>query len=63
MHLAMDANFRLKQKERGVADDPELGPGWAYFVEDKSYKAELEKHTEVIEVCGTVEACTIINCN
>lgn len=49
MSLAIDANFRLKLKERGVTD-PELGPGWAYFVNDKKYKAEIIKHPQPIEV-------------
>lgn len=50
MHLAVDANFRLKRKEKGVHDDPELGPGWAYFVEDSEYKQEVAKHTDEIQV-------------
>ena len=49
MNLAMDANFRLKLKERGVTD-PEFGPGWAYFVNDEVYKAEIIKHPQPIEV-------------
>lgn len=53
MTLAIDANFRLKRKERGVKDDPELGPGWAYFVEDSSYKAELDGYREETEVGAT----------
>ena len=28
----LDANFRLKLKDRGFKD-MELAPGWAYFVE------------------------------
>ncbi|KAH8106476.1 hypothetical protein DFH11DRAFT_1691850 [Phellopilus nigrolimitatus] len=46
--LAIDANFRLKMKDRG-AKDLELGPGWAYFVEDKAYKEEVVKHPAKIE--------------
>lgn len=49
MSLAIDANFRLKLKERGVSD-PEFGPGWAYFVNDEHYKAEIVKHPQPIEV-------------
>ena len=51
LYLAQDANFRLKLKDRGVKGDGELGPGWACFVHDKNYKAELPKHTDVVEVC------------
>lgn len=49
MSLAVDANFRLKLKDRGVVD-PELGPGWSYFVNDEKYKAEIIKHPQPIEV-------------
>ena len=51
MHLAVDANFRLKLKDRGV-NDPEFGPGWAYFVHDESYKAEIKNHKQPNEVCS-----------
>ena len=50
LHLALDANFRLKLKDRGLVD-PEFGPGWAYFVNEEKYKEEIAKHTDVIEVC------------
>ena len=55
----MDANFRLKRKERGVKEDPELGPGWAYFVDGEAYMAEIGLHEEEIEVSvnGKVHAC------
>ncbi|TDL16540.1 hypothetical protein BD410DRAFT_816721 [Rickenella mellea] len=39
--LAVDANFRLKLKDRGIKD-PELGSGWAYFVETKKYQEVLD---------------------
>lgn len=35
--LAMDANFRLKSKLRGLVSDPSLSPGWAYFVDNVPY--------------------------
>lgn len=35
--LAMDANFWLKSKLRGLISDPILGPGWAYFVDHLPY--------------------------
>lgn len=35
-------------------DDPELGPGWAYFVDEKDYLEQIAKHTDTIEV-GIVE--------
>lgn len=36
----MDANFKLKQKERGFADPP-LSNGLAYMISDPSLKAHL----------------------
>lgn len=40
--MAIDANFRLKLKARGV-NDPELGSGWAYFVEQLDYAEHVKK--------------------
>ena len=34
--IAVDANFRLKSKNREIKD-PELGSGWSYFVENVAY--------------------------
>ena len=34
--VAVDANFRLKSKNRQIKD-PELGSGWSYFVENTAY--------------------------
>jgi len=34
--IAVDANFRLKSKNRKIRD-PELGSGWSYFVENSKY--------------------------
>ncbi len=48
--LAIDTNFRLKCKERGVKDDPELGGAWGQFVDGEMYEAELGKHHGDIEV-------------
>ena len=40
LFIAMDANFRLKQKTRRIKD-PELGPGLAYFMNTKRFDAHL----------------------
>ena len=40
--MALDANFRLKLKDRGI-DDPEVGPGWAYFVEHGRYIGHISQ--------------------
>lgn len=50
LHLAIDANFRLKLKDRSV-DDLEFGPGWAYFVNEDHYQAEIKNHAQPMEVC------------
>jgi hypothetical protein len=41
--LAIDANFRLKLKARSI-DDPELGSGWAYFVEQLEYTEHVKQY-------------------
>jgi len=47
----MDANFRLKLRDRHIKNDPELGPGWAYCVDEKPYQEEMEKYGDQVEVC------------
>ena len=42
LFLMIDANFRLKLKDRGI-NDTFLGPGWAYIVEDSKFKEHLEE--------------------
>ncbi|KAF7294627.1 CxC2 domain-containing protein [Mycena indigotica] len=45
MVLAMDANFRLKNRIRNnEIDDPPLGPGWAYWVEPNGYQEHVKKY-------------------
>jgi len=46
----MDANFRLKLRDRHIKNDPELGPGWAYYVDEKVYQEEMKKYGDQIEV-------------
>ncbi|KAF8999310.1 hypothetical protein BDQ17DRAFT_1328384 [Cyathus striatus] len=45
MYLAIDANFKLSCKERGI-QDIELMPGWGPYVEEKNYQLHLETHKE-----------------
>lgn len=40
--LAIDANFRMKQKEKGLGTSV-LGPGWGYFVDPNALASELER--------------------
>ncbi|KAJ7747895.1 hypothetical protein DFH07DRAFT_962312 [Mycena maculata] len=43
--LAVDANFKLKNRMRAnKVDDPPLGPGWSYWVEPQRYKQHLKKY-------------------
>jgi hypothetical protein len=50
LYLAMDANFRLKLRDRHIKNDPELGPGWAYCVHEKRYQDEMELYGDQVEV-------------
>ena len=46
----VDANFRMKRKAGRDEDDPELGSGWVYLVEEEPYATYLgtcKKQTEV----------------
>jgi KDZ transposase-like protein len=47
--LAVDGNFKLRLKERGIAD-PELAPGWAYFVEEEKYQEFIKDFVDEPEV-------------
>ncbi|KAI0045474.1 hypothetical protein FA95DRAFT_1473414, partial [Auriscalpium vulgare] len=57
MFLAMDANFKMKLKNRGLVDT-ELSPGWSYFVEQKEYGAHCAKyqHEPEIKYCDSNHA-------
>lgn len=48
--LTIDANFRLKNKARGIKNDPPLGDGWAHWVPEKPYHAHLDAHGKQEEV-------------
>lgn len=53
--LALDANFRLKNRLRAnERDDPPLGDGWGYIVEDKPYKEHLRTYVAEKDVSGPV---------
>ena len=49
LFLAIDANFRLKLKTRGIKD-PELGSGLSYFVDNIKFQEHLKNHTHEDEV-------------
>lgn len=49
--IAMDANFRLKNRLRkNEHKDESLGPGWSYFVEDGKYKEHLRDYVSEADV-------------
>ncbi|EIN09881.1 hypothetical protein PUNSTDRAFT_36825, partial [Punctularia strigosozonata HHB-11173 SS5] len=48
LFLALDACFRLKNKDRKIKD-PELGSGWGYCVAEEPYKQHLKSYVEVEE--------------
>ncbi|KAI0054927.1 hypothetical protein BV25DRAFT_1922257 [Artomyces pyxidatus] len=52
--LAIDANFKLKLKNRGL-DDVQLAPGWAYFVDEKPYQEHIAQYKDQVEMkhCGS----------
>jgi hypothetical protein len=41
--IALDANFRMKQKERGLKDDEGLTKGAGHFVEPGLFARELQR--------------------
>ena len=47
--LAVDANFRMKLKNRCI-NDPETGSGWTYFVENQRYTEHVSQKTHEKEV-------------
>ena len=49
LFLAIDANFRLKQKQRSIKD-PELGQGLAYFVNMAKFQKLLTNSPHKEEV-------------
>lgn len=46
----LDANFRLKSKDRGIESDPALGSGLAYYVEEDKYQKYLKTCPDQTEV-------------
>lgn len=50
LYVMLDVNFRLKSKNRGINDDPSLGSGLAYYVNEDAYQAYLKECPEQTEV-------------
>jgi hypothetical protein len=49
LFLAIDANFKLKGKDRGI-NDVELAPGWGCFVEESRYQEHIARYVDQPEV-------------
>ncbi|KAF8984861.1 hypothetical protein BDQ17DRAFT_1393808 [Cyathus striatus] len=49
IYLAVDTNFKLSCKERGI-QDVELMPGWGPYIEEQSYQKHLESRVENPEI-------------
>ncbi|EMD30796.1 hypothetical protein CERSUDRAFT_60828, partial [Gelatoporia subvermispora B] len=45
----LDACFKLKLKARGITD-PDLGTGWAYFIDEPGYQAYLSSCQDLKEI-------------
>ncbi len=48
--MAIDANFKLKNKDRGIKD-MELDPGLGCYVEHSHYQEHLDGYGNQSEVC------------
>ena len=62
LFVAIDANFRLKLKSRGIKD-PELGPGLAYFVNTPKFEAHLKDHVGEDDVSASLPLSGKIRAN
>ena len=49
LYIAVDANFKLKGKNRGLKD-VELMPGWAYFMWEAEFQAHITNYIDQPEV-------------
>ncbi|KAI0059388.1 hypothetical protein BV25DRAFT_1785942, partial [Artomyces pyxidatus] len=50
LSLAIDANFKLKLKNRKKIRDVSLTSGWSYFVEESAYQQHLALHKDEAEM-------------
>ena len=57
--LAVDGNFKLWLKDRGIRN-PELAPGWAYFVKEKNYQSFIKEYVDESEVYFQVYVLLIV---
>jgi hypothetical protein len=45
LYISIDANFKLKRKDRGL-EDVELMPGWGPFVEEAGYQEFISNYVD-----------------
>lgn len=50
MIVTIDANYRLKLKEKGIVNDPPLGDGFSHWVPLGSYKEYVDRYGHQVEV-------------
>lgn len=48
--ITLDANFKLKLKNKGIQNDPPLGDGWGNWVASLPYRAYVKKYGHQVEV-------------
>ncbi|KAJ6528210.1 hypothetical protein B0H19DRAFT_1083730 [Mycena capillaripes] len=59
--LAVDANFRLKNRIRNnEIDDLTLGPGWGYWVEPQKYQEHLKKYINETDVSTCIAFAALL---
>ncbi|KAJ7058293.1 hypothetical protein C8F01DRAFT_1305830 [Mycena amicta] len=59
--LALDANFCLKNRIRAnETQDPSLGCGWGYFVENGPYKEHLQDYVAEADVSSCIAFATLM---
>lgn len=46
----------MKQKDKGIENDPPLGDGWAHWVANAPFKAYVKKYGHIVEVSQTLAA-------
>jgi hypothetical protein len=42
--LTIDANFRLKRKDKRIQNDPALGAGWGHWVPETEYQSYIKEY-------------------
>ena len=62
LYISVDANFKLKGKDRGLKD-VELMPGWGPFVEESAYQAFIANYVDQPEVSTSFPSFRISETN